>query len=149
LHDHLPVCASGGFYAGASGGLGWALPAAVGVALAEPTRKVICIVGDGSGLFSIQGLWTAAQLRLPITYVVFNNRGYGALKSFGRMLGIADAPGQDLPGVDFVALATGFGCRARRLDKAADLDAALREAFGSAETWLIDVQVGALQQDLY
>lgn len=149
LHDHLPIRVSGGFYAGASGGLGWALPAAVGVALAQPRRKVVCLVGDGSGLFSIQGLWTAVQLELPVTYVVFNNGGYGALKSFGRMLGVVDAPGHDLPGIDLVSVATGFGCRARRVDAAAELDAALREAFASAETWLLDVGVGALRRELY
>ena len=149
LHDHLPIRVSGGFYAGASGGLGWALPAAVGVALAQPRRKVICIVGDGSGLFSIQGLWTAAQLELPITFVVFNNGGYGALKSFSRMLEVADAPGHDLPGIDLVSVAAGFGCRASRVDEAAGLDGALREALASADTWLLDVSVGALRRELY
>lgn len=149
LHDHLPIQASGGFYAGASGGLGWALPAAIGVAMAEPKRKVIGILGDGSSLFSIQALWTAAQRRLPVAFVIFNNSAYGALKSFGRMLDIPNAPGHDLPGVDFVSVAEGFGCRAVRVEKAAELETVLRQAFGSAQTWLIDARLDTAVQKLY
>lgn len=149
LHDYLPVVTSGGFYAGASGGLGWALPAAVGVAMAQPSRKVIGVLGDGSSLYSIQALWTAVRHRLPIAFVIFNNAGYAALKSFGGMLKIPHAPGHDLPGVDFVSVAEGFGCRAVRVERASALEAALREAFSSTETWLVDVRLDAAVQRLY
>ncbi len=149
LHDHLPILTSGGFYAGASGGLGWALPAAIGVAIAEPKRKVIGVLGDGSSLFSIQALWTAAQQRLPITFVVFNNSGYAALKSFGQMLNIANAPGHDLPGVDFVSIARGFGCRAARVEKTTELEPVLRDALCSGDTWLVDVRLDTTVQRLY
>jgi benzoylformate decarboxylase len=149
LHDHLPVTTSGGFYAGASGGLGWAIAAAVGVALAEPRRKVICLVGDGSALFSIQALWTAAQHRLPIAFVVLNNAGYGALKSFASIMRIADPPGTELPGVDFVSIARGFGCTATRVEDPADLDAALRSAFESSGCCLVDVALDPGVKRLY
>jgi benzoylformate decarboxylase len=149
LHDHLPVTTSGGFYAGASGGLGWAIAAAVGVALAEPRRKVICLVGDGSALFSIQALWTAAQHGLPIAFVVLNNAGYGALKSFASIMRIADPPGTELPGVDFVSIAQGFGCSATRVEDPADLDAALRSAFGSSACCLVDVALDPGVKRLY
>ena len=65
MHDHLPIRRSDGFYCGASGGLGWALPAAVGIGLARPERRVVCLLGDGSSLYSIQALWTAAEHRAP------------------------------------------------------------------------------------
>ena len=141
LHDYLPIRTSGGFYAGASGGLGYALPAAVGVALGSPTLKVICLVGDGSCLYSIQALWSAAQLRLPITFVVVNNGEYAALKSFCQIMGIESAPGLDLPGIDLVALAQGYGCAAVRIEKAQDLATALSSALAAERPTLLDVIV--------
>ncbi len=129
LREHFPITRSGGFFAAASGGLGWALPAAVGVALGSPGAPVLCLCGDGSSLYSIQALWSAAQLRLPIVFVIFDNGGYGALKSFGAMLGIPGAPGNDIGGVDFVRLAQGFGCEAVRVDRSAELEPVLRAAW--------------------
>ena len=149
LHEHFPVRTSGGFYACASGGLGFALPAAVGVALADPTRKVVCVVGDGSSLYTIQGLWSAAQNRLPVTFVVLNNAGYGAVKSLGARMGIAHMPGSDVPGVDFVEVARGFGCNAMRVEHAADLAPALAQAYASDQPWLIDVQMDRAADKLY
>jgi benzoylformate decarboxylase len=149
LHDYFPVRASGGFYACASGGLGFALPAAVGVALADPSRKVVAAIGDGSSLYTIQGLWTAAQLRLPITFVILNNAGYGAVKSLGARMGIADMPGSDVGGVDFVEIARGFGCLASRVERAADLAAALKQAYASELPWVIDVQMDRAADKLY
>ena len=101
MHDHLPIRHSDGFYCGASGGLGWALPASVGIALGRSGRgAVVCLLGDGSSLYSIQALWTAAEHDLPITFVILNNRGYSALKAFGLAMGIETPPGVDLPGIE-------------------------------------------------
>lgn len=149
LHDYLPIRFSGGFYTEASGGLGWALPGAVGVALAQPGRRVVCIVGDGSSLYSIQALWNAAQDRLPITFVVFNNAGYGALRAFSDALKIAGAPGHEVPGMDFVALARGFGCEARAVTRCAEVEAALREAHEAPGPMLLDVRLEAGFRPLY
>lgn len=149
LHDHFPVRTSGGFYACASGGLGFALPAAVGVALADASRKVVCVVGDGSSLYTIQALWSAAQNRLPVTFVVLNNAGYGAVKSLGARMGIAHMPGSDVPGVDFVEIARGFGCLASRVEHAADLAPALKQAYASDQPWLIDVRMDRAADRLY
>jgi benzoylformate decarboxylase len=149
LHEYLPIRASGGFYACASGGLGWALPAAVGVALADSSRKVIAVLGDGSSLYSIQALWTAAQHRLPITFVILDNAGYAAVKSLGARLGIAHMPGSDVEGVDFVDVARGFGCRAARVEQAAQLAPALAQAFAAKEPWLVDVRMDRAIQTLY
>ena len=149
FHDHFPIRASGGFYATASGGLGFALPAAVGVALADPSRKVIAVLGDGSSLYTVQGLWTAAQQGLPVTFVILNNAGYTAVKSLGARLGVGRMPGSDVPGVDFVDLAHGFGCRASRVTQAAQLAGALEEAFASPEPWVVDVRMDASVERLY
>jgi benzoylformate decarboxylase len=149
LHEHFPIRTSGGFYACASGGLGWALPAAVGVALADSSRKVIALLGDGSSLYTIQGLWTAAQQRLPITFVILNNAGYAAVKSLGARLGIKQMPGSDVPGVDFVDVARGFGCRTSRVEHAAELAPALAQAYASNEPWLIDVRMDRAVEKLY
>ena len=121
----------------------------MGVALADPSRKVVCVVGDGSSLYTIQGLWSAAQNRLPVTFVVLNNAGYGAVKSLGARMGIAHMPGSDVPGVDFVEVARGFGCNAMRVEHAADLAPALAQAYASDQPWLIDVQMDRAADKLY
>ncbi|HEY7758534.1 MAG TPA: benzoylformate decarboxylase [Burkholderiales bacterium] len=149
FHAHFPIRVSGGLYAVASGGLGFALPAAVGVALADASRKVVAVLGDGSSLYTIQGLWTAAQHALPVTFVVLNNAGYGAIKSLAARMGIARMPGSDLPGVDFVDIARGFGCRASRVERAAELAPALAEAYASDRPWLVDVRMDRSADKLY
>jgi benzoylformate decarboxylase len=149
MHEHLPIRTVGGFAAGASGGLGWALPAAVGYALAEPSRRVVCLVGDGSSLYSIQALWTAAQHQLPVAVLVLNNGGYGALKALGRAMGIGQAPGVDLPGLDLVAIADGFGCAASRVTDAEELSDAVSHALAADGPVLVDIAVDATIERLY
>ena len=149
LHDYLTIRTSGGFYACASGGLGFGLPAAVGVALADASRKVVAVLGDGSSLYTIQGLWTAAQHSLPIAFVILNNSGYAAIKSLAARMGVAHMPGSDVTGVDFVDVARGFGCRASRVEHAADLGPALAQSFASNEPWLVDVRMSGSVDKLY
>ena len=72
----------------------------VGIALGDPSRRIVCLLGDGSSLYSIQALWTAAEHTLPITFVILNNRGYSALKAFGLAMGIETLPGVNLPGLE-------------------------------------------------
>ncbi len=149
LHDFVPITRSGGFYACASGGLGFALPAAVGVALADPARKVVAVLGDGSSLYTIQGLWSAAQQRLPITFIILNNAGYGAVKSLGARMGIPRTPGSDVENVDFVDIARGFGCRAARVERAVDLAHAIGEACAAREPSLLEVRMDRSADRLY
>ena len=80
LTDLIPYRDRYGFHALASGGIGWGVAAAVGVALAQAPRQVCCYSGDGSAMYSIQALWTAAHLKLPITYVIANTGGYRIIK---------------------------------------------------------------------
>ena len=101
--------AAGSYFFPASGGLGFGIPAAVGVALAQPDRPVVGVIGDGSANYGITGLWTAAQQRLPVTYVLLRNGTYGALQWFADLLGTPDAPGTTIPGLDFTRIAEGYG----------------------------------------
>jgi indoleacetamide hydrolase len=99
------------------GGIGWGVPAAVGIALFDRARgvnrPVVATIGDGSFQYSVQAIWTAAQHRLPVVFVVMRNREYSILKSFAALEKTPGVPGLDLPGLDIASIATGFGCRAR------------------------------------
>jgi benzoylformate decarboxylase len=139
MHDHLPILQADGFYTTASGGLGHGLPAAVGVALGRPGERVVCLLGDGSSMYAIQGLWTAAQLRLPISFIIVNNGGYDALVQFSRVFDVSNPVGTELPGLDFVAIAQGHGVPGVRVEAGRDLDAALRYSFASQGPTLVEV----------
>jgi benzoylformate decarboxylase len=141
MHAQMPIREWGGFFTMASGGLGYALPAAVGVALATPGRRVACLIGDGSFMYSPQALWTAVQEKLPLAVIVMNNSGYGAMRSFSRVLQVRDAPGIELPGIDFVSIARGMGCAARTAATPAELDAALAEAMAAKGPMLVEVSL--------
>jgi benzoylformate decarboxylase len=99
------------------------------------------VLGDGSSLYAIQGLWTAAQLRLPIAFVIVNNRRYAALIQFGQHFGLEANIGTALPNIDFCAIARGQGCVAIRVDRPEDLDDALRTAFTASDPTLVEVIV--------
>lgn len=141
MHDYLPITEADTFFTCASGGLGHGLPAAVGVALARPDAKVIAVLGDGSSMYAIQGLWTAARLGLPITFVIVNNGRYEALHHFGRQFGMQRLEGTDLSGLDFADLARAQGLAATTVEAADELDAALLGAFSADGPTLIDVRV--------
>ena len=137
-----------GYHALASGGIGWGLPASVGVSLANPDRPVVCFSGDGSAMYSIQALWTAAHHRLPLTVVIANNGGYRIIKQ--RLLafhGDDHYVGMDFvdPKVDFTAMAKALGLEAFRISDASDLKPKLSSAFNAPGSKLIEVMVdGAL-----
>ncbi len=132
------------FYGLASGGLGFGLPGAIGVSLALPGRPVAAMIGDGSALYGIQALWTAAHLKLPITYVIANNRGYRILKE--RLISMRKTDrfvGMDIrePAIDYTALAGSMGVPGRRIVDPADIAPALREGLASGGPRLIEVMV--------
>ncbi len=117
-----------------SGGLGHGLPAAVGVALARPDDRVIGLLGDGSSMYSIQGLWSAAQLGLRMAFIVVRNGRYEALHEFGRHFALQnDLQGTQLPAIDFCAIAEAQGVRAIRVSHVNELDAALRRGLSILE----------------
>jgi benzoylformate decarboxylase len=141
MHDHLPILEPDTFYTCASGGLGYSLPAAVGVSLARPERRVIALIGDGSAMYSIQGLWSAAELEASVSFVIVNNGSYRALEQFAPHFGLRNLPGTRLAHLDFCALARAQGLQAVRIARAADLDGALSTAFATAGSSLLEVCV--------
>lgn len=139
MHEHLPIIEPDTFYTCASGGLGYSLPAAVGVALGRPGEKVIAILGDGSSMYSIQGLWSAAQAKLPIAFIIVRNGNYEALNEFGRRFDMPQLPGIQLPEIDFCGLARSQGVPATQVTQVEDLDHVLQDAFKSKTPTLVEV----------
>lgn len=133
-----------GFYGLASGGIGFAIAGAIGISIALRHRPVVALVGDGSAMYSIQALWTAAHLKLPITYVIPNNRGYRILKE--RLVSFRKTDrfvGMDIrePEIDFVSLAQSLGVPARRITDPQDIVPAIRAGIAGGGPNLIDVTV--------
>ena len=149
MQKAMPMRGQDSFYTMASGGLGYSLPAAVGMALGRSTGRTVCLIGDGSAMYSIQALWTAAQRKLPLTVVVMNNSGYGAMRSFSQVMQVRNVPGLDLPGIDFVKLAEGMGCDAVRVTKSAELADAYKRGLSATGASLIEVMVDSAVPLLY
>ncbi|AGB24605.1 thiamine pyrophosphate-dependent enzyme, possible carboligase or decarboxylase [Mycobacterium sp. JS623] len=121
----LPTTRPASFFATASGGIGWGVPGAVGIALGDRARgvkrTVLATIGDGSFQYSVQAIWTAAQHRLPVVFVVMRNGEYSILKSFAELEKTPGVPGLDLPDLDIASIAAGFGCRAVNVDSTDEL----------------------------
>ena len=149
MQKFMPMRGQDSFYTMASGGLGYGLPASVGIALGHPQRRTVCLIGDGSAMYSIQALWTAAQRKLPLTIVVINNAGYGAMRSFSQVMQVRNVPGLDLPGIDFVSIAEGMGCDAVRVTKSSELAPALKRGLSHDGVSLIEVMVDSAVPLLY
>jgi len=142
LDRYLRLDQPGSFYSVRSGILGFGLPAAVGLQLAHPKRRVICPVGDGSIQYSIQTLWSAVQYKAGVIFIVLRNADYSALKGFCDFTSVGrNVPGMDIPGIDMAKIAQGYGMTALEVDRAEDLEAVLREAFTSEGPRLISVNV--------
>jgi benzoylformate decarboxylase len=134
------------FFGLRGGGIGWGLPAAVGVKLALPHRPVVAVVGDGSAMYTCQALWTAARYCLGVAFVILNNASYRilkqrihAMKGFAAQADRYIAMDLDDPRVDFVRLAESLGVRAERVEKTADVGPALGRALAAAGPTLLDL----------
>jgi benzoylformate decarboxylase len=148
LHD-FGLLRPGSYFTAASGSLGYGLPAAVGAALAAPERPVIALIGDGSSYYGIQGLWTASQHHLPITFVIVNNAGYGAMKQFTQLQHLSGTPSFDIEGVDIEQIAAGFGCAVRRVEDPQTLAEALRDSMAGSGPTVLNVIVEAGLPSVY
>jgi benzoylformate decarboxylase len=145
-HWHRP----GHYFFCTGGGLGWGMPAACGVALARPGEPVLCVVGDGSAMYSPQALWTAAAEGLPVVFAVVNNRQYKILKGYlagmggdavrtGRFVGLDLAE----PPIDYVGLATSMGVDATRVDHTDDVGEVVRSALAAGRPHLLELPITA------
>jgi benzoylformate decarboxylase len=130
------------------GGIGWGLPAAIGVKLALPDRPVVALIGDGSSLYTVQGLWTAARYRIPVIWVILNNTSYRILKQrLVAMRGLAEQAdtfvGMELnnPTVDFVGLARSLGIEAQRAKTVAEATDLVAQGLKGGSALLIDVDM--------
>ncbi|HET7478519.1 MAG TPA: benzoylformate decarboxylase [Rubrobacteraceae bacterium] len=142
LHKHVLLKSPGGYHSSGAGGLGFCMPGSVGYKLAVPERTVVCVIGDGSSMYSIQALWTAAQYGANVVFIVVNNRGYSILKGFRDSIGAGDkVPGLDVPDVDFVSVAKGLGVEAERVAAAEDLRPTLKRALSAERPYLLEVVV--------
>ncbi|MBE0625820.1 MAG: thiamine pyrophosphate-binding protein [Burkholderiales bacterium] len=140
LHLRDPRC----YYGLSSGGLGFGVPGAVGISLAQPGRPVVAIIGDGSMMYGVQALWTAAHLKLPLTYVVANNRSYRILKERLVSMRATDRfTGMDLrdPEIDYTGLARSLGVAAERVTDPQAIAPALRAALAAGGPRLIEVMI--------
>jgi acetolactate synthase-1/2/3 large subunit len=128
--------------------LGYALPVAIGAAMAAPERKVLALVGDGSAMYTLQALWTMAREGLDVTIVILANRSYNILLSELSKIGVA-APGRtaldmlslNQPNLDWVALAKGHGVPASRAHDLAELAAELARGLESSGPYLVELVV--------
>jgi benzoylformate decarboxylase len=148
LHDRLLAREPLGFLSAAMGGLGFALGGATGVRMALPGRPVVAVVGDGSSLYGIQALWSAAHYGAGVLFVILSNGGYAIMDRLAERHG-QTSPWPGFDEVDVAAIARGFGCEARSVDTHEELVAALDEAVptlaGRTSPLLLDVRIAPTQ----
>ncbi len=146
LFQFLRRAAPGSLFGMRGGGIGWGLPAAVGVQLGLPDRRVVALVGDGSAMYSIQALWTAAHEKIPVIFVIINNKSYRILKqraaaSRGAAAQTGRYVGMELsePAISFTGLAASMGVPAVAVNTIADFVEALKLGLASDHPLLIEV----------
>ncbi len=132
------------FFGNVTGGIGWGIAAAAGIQKAQPKRRVVAVIGDGSAMYSVQALWSAAHYKLPVTYIIANNGGYRIIKQRLKSFhGNERFIGMDFrdPPIDMTALARSLGLNAERVTTGNQFDAALKSALGSSGPTVIEVMV--------
>ena len=138
------------YYSGRGGGIGQGLAGAIGVAVAEPGRPILCLSGDGSSMYSIQALWTAAHHDLPIVFVILANREYRVLKhnidAYRQRFDVkSNKPYMHMdlrgPMMGFVDMAKGMGIAGTHVSKAEDIQGAVAAAFKSGKPHLIEIEI--------
>ncbi len=144
----IPLELPNSLFGNHGGGIGQGLPGAIGVKLAQPERPVVALVGDGSAMYTIQSLWTAARYHLPILYIILSNRSYRLLKlnmnRYRRTLNIPAGrpyPFMDLtdPPLDFVEVAHGMGMAGKRITHAEEIEPAVQEALSLGTPYILEV----------
>jgi benzoylformate decarboxylase len=135
----------GSYFFPAAGGLGFGLPAAVGVQMAQSDRQVIGIIGDGSANYAITALWTAAQYQIPVIFIILKNGTYGALRWFSRILDAENSPGLDVPGLDFCAIAKGYGVKAVQIDSREEFQTEFKKALKAKGPVLLEIPTTTIE----
>jgi benzoylformate decarboxylase len=144
----LPLVQPGSLFGNQGGGIGQGLPGAIGVKLANPERPVVAVIGDGSAMYTVQSLWTAAHHQIPVVYIILNNRSYRILKyNMNRYRKTTGAPpgrpypSMDLtqPALDFIDLARGMGVAGKHITEPDDIQPAVQEALSIHAPFVLDV----------
>jgi benzoylformate decarboxylase len=148
LHD-IGLLRPGRYFSAASGSLGFGLPAAAGAAFAAPGKRILAVIGDGSAHYGIQGIWTAVEHHLPVTFLIVNNAGYDAMNAFSKLMKADRSPSFAIRNVDFASLAAGYGCRAETVTTEADLAAALGRSYALSGPSLIDARTASATAALF
>lgn len=145
LMEEWPTVAPESYFTFASGGLGWDAPAAVGIALAQKRsgsgRPVVAFIGDGALQYSIQALYTAAQLRLKVIFIVPCNGEYAILKAFAELEKTPNVPALDIPGIDIPSLAKGYGCASATPQTREEIKAAFSKALSADGPTVIAIPI--------
>ena len=141
LRNRLRISRPGSYFFCAGGGLGYGLAAGIGVQLAQPSRPVVCVLGEGSAQYAITGFWTAVAYKVPVTFLVLRNEEYGILKWFADIEQVTGAPGLDLPALETADVARAYGVSARRVRGREDLREALAAGLTSNGPQLVEVDV--------
>ena len=141
LRNQLRLSRPGSYYFSAGGGLGFGLPASIGVQLAQPDRPVVCVIGEGSVQYAVSAFWSAVAYDVPVTFLVLRNSEYAILKWFAEVETISGAPGLDLPELDVAAIAAGYGVSTQRASGRDEVRDALAKALASSRPELVEVPV--------
>ncbi|PWU23628.1 MAG: thiamine pyrophosphate-binding protein [Candidatus Rokuibacteriota bacterium] len=149
IHARLPAREPLGYLSAAMGGLGFAVPAAVGLRMALPHRPIVAVVGDGAAIYGVPALWSAAHYKVGAVFVVLSNGGYVVLDRLAQLHGAA-GPWPSFEEVELAAIARGFGCPARRIETHDELVAILDEVVpslgGRDQPLLLDVVIAPTEE---
>ncbi|MBP2327188.1 benzoylformate decarboxylase [Kibdelosporangium banguiense] len=145
LHRRVPARVPLGFVSAAAGGLGFGLPAAIGLKLGAPRRPVVAVLGDGSSLYGIQGLWSAAHYHVGVLFIVLANGGYAVMDRLAERSGLGKAPWPAFTEVRTSTIAAGLGCPARHITTHEELTEVLGDVLpslaGRTSPLLLDIEV--------
>ncbi|MBN9113576.1 MAG: benzoylformate decarboxylase [Pseudonocardia sp.] len=137
--DRFDLSRPGSLYFPDAGALGWGLPAAIGLQLGHPSRRVLAILGDGALHYTVSALWTAARYRVPVVFVVARNQEYAALKNFAQVMQLEGVPGLELPDIDITGIAEGYGIPATRVVSLSQLTTDVEAALSGDGPHLVEV----------
>ncbi|MCB9931450.1 MAG: thiamine pyrophosphate-binding protein [Alphaproteobacteria bacterium] len=136
LNAHFPFVDRYSYFGNVSGGIGWGIAAAVGVQMAQPERRVVAVIGDGSAQYSIQALWTAANMKAPVVFVICNNDGYRIIRQRLKLFhGNEQYIGMNFsnPSIDAAKIAEGYGMESVRVSDGAAFEAAFAKAIAKTD----------------
>lgn len=128
MHELMPARSPLGFVSAAMGGLGFGLPAAIGLRMGNPKRSVVAVLGDGSALYNIQGLWSAGHYKVGTLFVILNNERYAVMDRLAKRASAAPPAWPAFDAIDFVAVVASFGCTSQRLSDYGTLEKVLSSA---------------------